>query len=589
MNAAVESARAGEQGRGFAVVAAEVRALAQRSAEATDKIKALIAGSSENVSDSSVLVAKAEQAVDAAAVQIRHVIELIVSVAAASSEQEAGVQSMTRALSHLDSVTQENAALVQKGKRAAESFESASDRLVDSTRAFRLPEQKTADDEITIGSFRTLVRNLGMGPIVRVFVVLPIAISVSLSNGLGAIVFALPLLVGVLLTFLAAFAPLHAGVATAGSDVSALVTAGLPIVTAAAFLVGTYLYFSFTEWQNRGAAWMQNISTRLASGDLTWNIKLVESAEADRIEVYGINRALFEIKRNFVNVVSEVRASADAIAAGAHEIAQGYNNLSQRTETQAATLEETAASIEELTATVRQNAEHCRAANSGVEEVRTSAEQASHAMQQVTNTMAGLEQSAKQMVEFIGIVESIAFQTNILALNAAVEAARAGDQGRGFAVVAAEVRALAQRSAEATEQIKTLIDDSVQRVSEGASIISQAEQTVGRAVAGIHEAAELIESIATTSADQSSGMERIASALARLEGSTQQNAALVEEGAAVSASFEHEGARLVEGMRVFRLDTTEHVKEAVPPPDDVPEENTGNAPSLHLIPRTGTG
>ena len=583
LNAAVEAARAGEQGRGFAVVAAEVRALAQRSAEATDKIKALITSSSGRVSEGSALVAEAEQAVNAAAAQVSKVMELIGSVAAASSEQSAGVQSVTQALTQLETVTQGNATLVQEGARAAASFEQTSGRLVEATRAFRLPERKTADDDIAVGSYDTLVRNLGLGPILRYLVLPPVALSVWMSSAAGAVLFSLPLLGGVILTFLGALSVANA----ATGALSELVSIGLPILTVLAYLVGAYLFFAFAEWQTRGASWMQNITKRLASGDLTWNIRVVDSADAARLEVYGINRALFDIKHNFGNVVREVRSSADAIAAGAHEIAQGYDDLSRRTEAQAAALEESAASIEELTATVKQNAENCQVANRAVEEVRTRAEQAARSMQRVTSTMTGIEQGAKKMVEFIGIIESIAFQTNILALNAAVEAARAGEQGRGFAVVAAEVRALAQRSAQATEEIKTLIADSAQHVSEGTTLVNQAEETVNRAVERIHGAVELIGSIATASADQNAGMQLIGQALARLEGVTQQNAALVEEGAAASASFESEGARLVEGVQVFRLEKHEQVKGAVSTPDVAPQDSVTSTSPLRLV--TGAG
>ncbi len=583
LNAAVEAARAGEQGRGFAVVAAEVRALAQRSAEATEKIKALITLSSERVSEGSTHVAEAERAVNAAAAQVNHVMELIASVAAASSEQSAGVQSVTQALTQLETVTQGNASLVQDGARAAATFEQTSGRLVEATRAFRLPERKTVDDDITVGSYDTLARNLGLGLITRNLIFLPVALSVWLSSTVGTLMFASPLLVGVILTFLGA-----ANVAdTATGALPALVSVGLLVLTIAAFIVGAYLFFAFAEWQTRGAGWMQSIAKRLAGGDLTWNIRVVDADDAARLEVYGINRALFDIKHNFGNVVRAVRASAEAIAAGAHEIAKGYDDLSRRTEAQAAALEESAASIEELTATVKQNADNCQVANRSVEEVRTRAEQAARSMQRVTKTMGGIDEGAKRMVEFIGMIESIAFQTNILALNAAVEASRAGEQGRGFAVVAAEVRALAQRSAQATEEIKTLIADSAQHVSEGAALVSQAEETVNRAVERIHGAVELIGSIASASADQNAGMQQIGQALARLEGVTQQNAALVEEGAAAAASFESEGARLVEGVQVFRLEKQEQVKGSVLAPDVAPQDSTAGSSPLRLVSGAG--
>ncbi len=562
LNAAVEAARAGDQGRGFAVVAAEVRALAGRSAEATDEIKALISASSAKVKGGAVLVSKAEQAVNRAVAGIRHVVELIGSVAAASAEQNAGVQMIGKAVTQLEAVTQQNAALVQEGAGAAQSFEQESGRLVEVAGIFQLQDHDTADHAIVVGDRHTTARNYALGPIARLLAIPVLAITVRLRSLSSRIVVGSPLLLGPILSFIAAAATSQSDVADSGLILSPALVA----VIFATFLTGTYIYFALGAYQANGAGFLERLSKKLASGDLTWTIRVDTSTDAARLEGQMMNLALAKVHQNFTKVVRQVRASAGTVVNGAREIARGYGDLSSRTEEQASTLEETAASMEELTATVRQNADTCRAASVAVEEVGGRAEEAARSMQQVTSTMTGIEGSAKRMTEFVGIIEGIAFQTNILALNAAVEAARAGEQGRGFAVVAAEVRALAQRSAKATEEIKASIAVSAAHVTEGATLVSQAEQAVNRAVAGIHHAIELIGAIATASAEQNSGMQMIGKALTQLETVTQQNAALVEEGAAAANSFEQEAGRLVDAVGVFRLEKaeTEASKKAAP-------------------------
>jgi methyl-accepting chemotaxis protein len=586
LNAAVEAARAGEQGRGFAVVAAEVRALAGRSAEATKAIKALIGTSSSKVALGTSLVSKAEQAVNRAVTGIRHVVDLIGSVAAASAEQNAGVQMIGKALTQLEAVTQQNAALVQDGAAAAGSFTGESARLVDVAGVFRLQDQVTADYEMAIGNRHTAARNYLMSPIERLWLLPVLAINVRMSYAIKTLIFGVPFLVGPALTFFATAAHSDAGVAGILQSSSSI---ALATVTLASFAGGSYLYFALASWGTRSAGYLQRLSQKLASGDLTWSIKVDPSAEAARLEGHLINKALAKIHQNFTNVVRQVRASADGVVSGSREIAKGYTHLSQRTEEQASTLEETAASMEELTATVRQNADTCRAASVAVEEVGGRAEEAARAMQQVTTMAADIEDSAKRMTEFVGIIEGIAFQTNILALNAAVEAARAGEQGRGFAVVAAEVRALAQRSAKATEEIKALIAVSAAHVTEGATLVAQAERAVNRAVGGIRHAVDLIGAIASASTEQNSGMQMIGKALTQLETVTQQNAALVEEGAAAANSFEQEAGRLVSVVGVFRLEKTqiEAPKKAAPSDPPVTEvsmlnRSTGAKP-LRLV------
>lgn len=564
LNAAVEAARAGEQGRGFAVVAAEVRALAQRSAQATDEIKTLMSNSYGKVADGAKLVAQAEQAVERAVAGIRQVVDLIGSVATASAEQHAGVQMVSKALTQLEVVTQQNAALVQEGAVAAGTFEQEATQLVGVVDVFKLPEP-TPDDAIITGSAETAARNYRLGPVLR-FLSLPLlAISVRMNQSTNVLITGLPLVVGPALTAIAA---LTVGYANDGSGLSTspVATSALALLLIASFSIGAYLYFGHKKWQWIGASYLERLCHKLAGGDLAWTVKVDTSGAAARLEGHVISASLAKIQRNFSNVVRQARSSAVNVTSGAREIALGYTNLSQRTEEQASTLEETAASMEELTATVKQNADTCHAANSKVGEVGERAEEAARSMQLVTSTMAGIEDSSKQITDFVGAIEAIAFQTNLLALNAAVEASRAGEQGRGFAVVAAEVRALAQRSAQATEQIKALIAASSAEVNEGATLVSQAEQAVNRAVDGIRHAMELIGAIATSSEEQSSGVQMIGKALTQLEVVTQQNAALVEEGAAAATSFEQEADRLMHVVEIFRLLEQDSSKVQPQPP-----------------------
>jgi len=589
LNAAVEAARAGEQGRGFAVVAAEVRALAGRSAEATSHIKALIATSSGKVAEGAQLVARAEQAVSRAVAGIRHSVELIGSVAVASAEQSAGVQMIGKALTQLEVVTQQNAALVQEGAGASTSFETESNHLVESTDVFQLPDKITSDHEITSGSAKVIARNYGFGRIERFLLTPVVSISVRMRYLLKSIIFGVPLLGGPLLTFAAALIAAVAGFVATDVTTSSVVVVVLAALTLTAWFAGGYFYFGLNAYQTIGAAFTERVTRKLASGDLDWFVKVNTSAEATRLEGNIVNAALANINKNFTNIVRQVRSSSAGIVGGARDIALGYTNLSQRTEEQASTLEETAASMEELTATVKQNADHCREANVAIEEVGGRAQEAARAMEQVASTMAGIEASAKQITDFVGIIETLAFQTNLLALNAAVEAARAGEQGRGFAVVAAEVRALAQRSTQATEQIKSLIAGSAAQVADGAALVTQAGKTVGASAAGVQQVVQLISEIATASREQNAGMQMIGKALSQLESVTQQNAALVEEGSAAAASFEQEAQRLVGLVEVFKLyaarDDASNAaarRNTVSPAAAVPVQNEIPRP-LHLV------
>jgi methyl-accepting chemotaxis protein len=323
-----------------------------------------------------------------------------------------------------------------------------------------------------------------------------------------------------------------------------------------------YLLIALAVWNKNGMERIGAMARRVASGDLTARFK-TQGEDKAKSESHEIFSSLTLMSTNLLEIVRQVRASADHIAHGSHEIAAGYTHLSQRTEEQASTLEETAASVEELSATVKLNAEHCRQASDRAEGTGRRAEEAGQSMQRMTATMTRIEIGSKKMAEIIALIEGIAFQTNILALNASVEAARAGEQGRGFSVVASEVRALAQRSAQAAEEIKALIDASSTDIAQGATLAGEAQKAVDRAVSEVREVSQLIQSVASASQEQHAGAQEISKALTQLEKMTQQNAALVEEGAAATVSFEQEAAGLLRAVSAFRTDRVEDRERAV--------------------------
>jgi len=298
----------------------------------------------------------------------------------------------------------------------------------------------------------------------------------------------------------------------------------------------------------RGIARAVQVAETVAAGDLS-----------SKIEVHGtdeIGQLLGALKRmndSLVGIVGKVRHSADSIATGSSEIAAGAADLSQRTEEQAANLEETAASMEELTATVVQNTETARQATQLAASASTVAGQGGAIVGEVVSTMEAISASSKKIVDIIGVIDGIAFQTNILALNAAVEAARAGEQGRGFAVVAAEVRSLAQRSAQAAKEIKTLIGDSVEKVDNGSRQVADAGKTMGDIVNQVKRVNDLIDEISHASSEQSSGIGQVGEAVNQLDQVTQQNAALVEESAAAAESLKHQAAELARTVVAFKL------------------------------------
>ncbi|WP_155831739.1 methyl-accepting chemotaxis protein [Hylemonella gracilis] len=271
----------------------------------------------------------------------------------------------------------------------------------------------------------------------------------------------------------------------------------------------------------------------------------------------SVMAAMKMMRDGLLSVVSGVRASAQQVAVSAVEIERGNQDLSRRTESQASALEQTAASMEELGSTVRQNADSAQQANQLAQNASTVAMQGGEVMAEVVATMKDINESARKIADIIGVIDGIAFQTNILALNAAVEAARAGEQGRGFAVVAAEVRSLAGRSAEAARQIKTLISASVERVEQGGALVDRAGATMDEVVASIRKVTELMGEISTASAEQSAGVLEVGEAISGMDQTTQQNAALVEQMTSAAADLKNQAHELVRAVAVFKLDGAE--------------------------------
>ncbi|HEY1399636.1 methyl-accepting chemotaxis protein [Roseateles sp.] len=258
------------------------------------------------------------------------------------------------------------------------------------------------------------------------------------------------------------------------------------------------------------------------------------------------------MQSQLVTLIGQVRGSAEQIAIASTQIAQGNNDLSARTEQQASAIEETAASMEQLSATVRQNADNAREANQLALNASEVASRGGEVVGQVVETMRGINDSSRRIADIIGVIDGIAFQTNILALNAAVEAARAGEQGRGFAVVAAEVRSLASRSAGAAKEIKQLIGDSVARVEQGTGLVDQAGATMTEVVGAIRRVSDIVGEISVASAEQSVGVTQVGEAITQMDRATQQNAALVEESAAAADSMSQQAAEMVGAVAVFR-------------------------------------
>ncbi|MDE2430656.1 MAG: HAMP domain-containing protein, partial [Burkholderiales bacterium] len=322
----------------------------------------------------------------------------------------------------------------------------------------------------------------------------------------------------------------------------------LVLVIFASFIAAAYLLTGFYMSFSGEVEELSEAVQRVASGDLSTRI-----SSKGKDEIAQLLNAFEGMSAGLATLVADIRTGTETIAIASKEIAQGNANLSSRTEQQAGSLEETSASMEELTSAVKQNASGAQHANDNALTAANIAKDGGIAVARVTDTMGAIQQSSKKISDIIGVIDGIAFQTNILALNASVEAARAGEQGRGFAVVAAEVRNLAQRSAGAAKEIKTLITASVEQVNVGSKQVQLAGATMDQIVHSIQSVTETMHEITTASAEQRNGIEQVNQALGQMDAITQQNAALVEEAAAAAESMHDQAIRLSQAVAVFKI------------------------------------
>jgi methyl-accepting chemotaxis protein len=290
------------------------------------------------------------------------------------------------------------------------------------------------------------------------------------------------------------------------------------------------------------------VAQAVARGDLTVHIEV-----RGQDETAHLLESLLAMRDSLSQVVGDVRQGSESVASASAQIASGANDLSARTEEQASALEEAAASMEELSSTVKQNADNARQGNRLALSASAVAVKGGEVVGQVVETMKGINESSRKIADIIGVIDGIAFQTNILALNAAVEAARAGEQGRGFAVVASEVRSLAGRSAEAAKEIKALISTSVERVEQGTALVDQAGATMTEVVSSIKRVTDIMGEISAASTEQSAGVAQVGEAVTQMDQATQHNAALVEESAAAAESLKAQAQQLVQAVAVFQL------------------------------------
>ena len=325
-------------------------------------------------------------------------------------------------------------------------------------------------------------------------------------------------------------------------------TQKLLVVLVVSTFIGALVVWWIVKGITRPLDQALQLAKTVASGDLRYEVDVKTTDEVGELLA-----ALKQMSSNLADIVGRVRRGTDAIAGASSEVAAGSMDLSSRTEQQAASLEETASSMTELTSTVRQNNENAEHARKLAGTASKVAVHGGETVSQVVQTMGAINESSKKIVDIIGVIDGIAFQTNILALNAAVEAARAGEQGRGFAVVASEVRNLAHRSAAAAKEIKQLIGDSVERVEAGSRLVSEAGVTMGEVVKSVRDVTSIIGEIAVATGEQRQGIEQISDAVSQMDSVTQQNAALVEEAAAAAEALQQQAASLAEAVAVFKV------------------------------------
>ena len=305
-------------------------------------------------------------------------------------------------------------------------------------------------------------------------------------------------------------------------------------------------------------AYTAQVTQHISAGNLSEEIQLRDNDQSSLLHSVKLMRD------SIAHLIGEVKTGAETISVASKEIASGNMDLSARTESQASSLEETASSMEELTSTVQHNADNARQANQLASSASEVALKGGKVVAEVVSTMSLINTSSQKIVDIIGVIDGIAFQTNILALNAAVEAARAGEQGRGFAVVASEVRNLAQRSATAAKEIKDLINTSVSNVSHGSELVDQAGQTMNDILESVRKVSDVISEITSASAEQNTGISQINLAIVEMDNVTQQNAALVEQAAAAAASMQEQSAHLLDAVSAFKLHTDQHTIQTKP-------------------------